>query len=900
MRTHQEASENKSSAQNTFVPTANSLASRPFAVQAKPEESERSHETKGCENTLSDFSILNPEGGRSMPVQPKLAIRQPNDKYEQEGDRVARQVVQWMNAPQSPQLNQEPTVQRQEMLEDEEKLQRKLELTIQRKTTSEEEDELQMKPMLQLQAGEGSMAATSELESSIQRLRGSGQPLADTIRQPMEQAFRADFSGVKVHTDAQSDGLNQSIQAKAFTTGQDIFFRQGTYEPGSRDGQELLAHELTHVVQQSGGGLMRDNCSGALWVQRDIFLGSDNPMTVEEYIEKTKNSRDAKNYINRGGDYKALIQILDDTKWDSYKNFDNKVKKLLKEEAKKAMEQATKLKEEFTEQKQKEKGGSEHSWKKGNFLEELDWARNPVSYGIVTEVKTDKKGILFKRFIQGEDEKIVEDESEKFLAWNYALPLSEEKANEKYKLSLKKQSLKKWDEKSVNKDILELFNIWNLKEATKKARILEKIPKQTIKESHLNAIKFVQSYFQSKPIIQDRVVYIKDYVPVEEEKQEPEVVYNKTMALLKDADECHIELRKANSAGEKITRTLEVKFEKLHVECKWKLPQEEIISREKQREARYSQQPIEKLDFLSNIPEKNITSSPGGGVGWNDVQLDESINPESYIKTEALNFLKNNYEATWENFIKREFVGERVQNGTSLRVNKSGLASIGTTKSYLTKKIETLTAQAEYDKAHHEDTKVTEKNSKIDKYKQDLNELEKALEKRGYEFGTGKQKGANDALRIDQQYWEEFGQKPADNQIDIIKETMERLSPTNQIPYEKIEDKGESDTQPTLEKPNIISSIGKYKFQINSGHAYKYHSHNIKSHPGRAGTMKEVEYELIRDAIRRVKANALIQGGKLGEKTSNMIVINGVKIVYTAMPRRRNSRAMTDLTCSSK
>jgi hypothetical protein len=55
---------------------------------------------------------------------------------------------------------------------------------------------------------------------------------------------------VRVHTDAQSDSLNKSIQAKAFTTGSDIFFSKGAYDPGSQSGQELLGHELTHVVQQ--------------------------------------------------------------------------------------------------------------------------------------------------------------------------------------------------------------------------------------------------------------------------------------------------------------------------------------------------------------------------------------------------------------------------------------------------------------------------------------------------------------------------------------------------------------------------------------------------------------------------------------------------------------------------
>jgi hypothetical protein len=68
----------------------------------------------------------------------------------------------------------------------------------------------------------------------------------------MESSFGADFSGVRVHADAQSDTLNQSLNARAFTTGQDVFFRQGAYSPGSSGGRELLAHELTHVVQQNG------------------------------------------------------------------------------------------------------------------------------------------------------------------------------------------------------------------------------------------------------------------------------------------------------------------------------------------------------------------------------------------------------------------------------------------------------------------------------------------------------------------------------------------------------------------------------------------------------------------------------------------------------------------------
>jgi hypothetical protein len=70
----------------------------------------------------------------------------------------------------------------------------------------------------------------------------------------MERAFEADFSGVKVHTDTEADIMNRQLNARAFTTGQDIFFREGEYSPSSGSGQKLIAHELTHVVQQTGKG----------------------------------------------------------------------------------------------------------------------------------------------------------------------------------------------------------------------------------------------------------------------------------------------------------------------------------------------------------------------------------------------------------------------------------------------------------------------------------------------------------------------------------------------------------------------------------------------------------------------------------------------------------------------
>ena len=98
---------------------------------------------------------------------------------------------------------------------------------------------------------EGEDHVTPDVERAIEGSRGGGHPLDSGVKASVGQALNADFSDVRVHTDAHADALNQSLSARAFTTGRDIYFRQGEYNPGSSGGRELLAHELTHVVQQN-------------------------------------------------------------------------------------------------------------------------------------------------------------------------------------------------------------------------------------------------------------------------------------------------------------------------------------------------------------------------------------------------------------------------------------------------------------------------------------------------------------------------------------------------------------------------------------------------------------------------------------------------------------------------
>jgi hypothetical protein len=136
-------------------------------------------------------------------------------------------------------------------------LQRFAESLLQRQAVPEEE-ELQMKA-----APEGAMMqASPEVTDDILSRRGSGAAISSEVRQPLESFFGQNFENVRVHTDTAADTLSRQVGAEAFTVGQDIFFRSGRYEPSSQRGIELLSHEMTHVVQQSGTAAIARSTEG--------------------------------------------------------------------------------------------------------------------------------------------------------------------------------------------------------------------------------------------------------------------------------------------------------------------------------------------------------------------------------------------------------------------------------------------------------------------------------------------------------------------------------------------------------------------------------------------------------------------------------------------------------------
>ena len=155
--------------------------------------------------------VLRSDTGNAARIQAKLTINAPEDQYEQEADRVAEQVIQMKVKPY------------------------------------ETEDLVQQKSRQQ-----SNVSGTSVSNSFLHQL-GPGQPLSPSTRAFFEPRFGSDFANVRVHTATCGSDVAHSVAAHAFTVGSDIVFDRGKYTPHTPQGQKLLAHELTHVVQQRAG-----------------------------------------------------------------------------------------------------------------------------------------------------------------------------------------------------------------------------------------------------------------------------------------------------------------------------------------------------------------------------------------------------------------------------------------------------------------------------------------------------------------------------------------------------------------------------------------------------------------------------------------------------------------------
>ncbi|MEO5999538.1 MAG: DUF4157 domain-containing protein [Chitinophagaceae bacterium] len=183
----------------------------------------KSNELKTSESESRAAANFRSKNGSTsyQTIQPKLTVNQPSDVYEEEADRLA---VQVMSAPESI-IESRRSARMPEFL-----------TLVQRRDNNNKGIQLQ----------------DDSFEEQLSASKGGGKPLSEDVRLFMEPRFGADFSNVQIHENSEADQMNQMISAHAFTHHQDIYFGAGNYNPDSNEGKGLLAHELTHVVQQTG------------------------------------------------------------------------------------------------------------------------------------------------------------------------------------------------------------------------------------------------------------------------------------------------------------------------------------------------------------------------------------------------------------------------------------------------------------------------------------------------------------------------------------------------------------------------------------------------------------------------------------------------------------------------
>ena len=177
-------------------------------------------------------------------IRAKLKVSQPGDLYEQEADRVADQVMR-MSSTESD----ASTIS----LREEDRINRKC------ATCELEEDQGRLVPNVsRIQSSASNLEGPVEVANEISNLRSSGGlPLDTSTKEFMEYRFGHDFSNVKIHTDDRATRTAESVNALAYTAGNDIVFGKGEYKPSTVEGRRKLAHELTHVIQQDGDSILQ-------------------------------------------------------------------------------------------------------------------------------------------------------------------------------------------------------------------------------------------------------------------------------------------------------------------------------------------------------------------------------------------------------------------------------------------------------------------------------------------------------------------------------------------------------------------------------------------------------------------------------------------------------------------
>jgi hypothetical protein len=220
-------------------------------------------------------------------IRRKMTVNEPGDHFEKQADQVADRVVKQISQPKTP----APAVQKKGDKKEEK----------QEKEQNQPDKELQRRPVFESDGdggGDGDTLKRSgeapapevspQTQQRIESRKGGGEPLPSNTREEMEGAMGADLSAVRVHKDSEAADLSRQVQAQAFTHGSDIYFGQGKYDTETTSGKHLLAHELTHTVQQNGSGVKRKNMIQRKPTAGEVSGGAGNKADAANPIDAAK------------------------------------------------------------------------------------------------------------------------------------------------------------------------------------------------------------------------------------------------------------------------------------------------------------------------------------------------------------------------------------------------------------------------------------------------------------------------------------------------------------------------------------------------------------------------------------------------------------------------------------
>ena len=160
-----------------------------------------------------------------------------------------------------------------------------------------------------MRAPKGTHGDAASRKSSAIPLSGGGQPLDPGVRQFMEDRFEYDFSQVRSHTDSAAKQSASDLNARAYTVGRDIYFGHEQYRPHTDDGRRLLAHELTHVIQQSGDR-QTPNAHARIspMIQRAVRFSSKTPLAIDHWTAGATSVAGDNSTVTTG-DFEASAEV---------------------------------------------------------------------------------------------------------------------------------------------------------------------------------------------------------------------------------------------------------------------------------------------------------------------------------------------------------------------------------------------------------------------------------------------------------------------------------------------------------------------------------------------------------------------------------------------------------------